>query len=481
MHLLKLAAGAIMLLCAGCGLFPARTDPHPARLPQDEADFARSLAHFAHGIILEQERGPAGQAAALDAFRQAAALDATNALLADLVVGRLWAQGRRQEALDEVLQRCRRRPSEPCHALLASLAEAMDRNALAAEHFGRAAAYGSPAAARWHWLQVRAWIRDGNDRRALRVLRRADPPDGGRAPGFARPFFWGQQLVRVAGEGARAKPYFELALTGATNALERALAHEGIAIAELAGGRTNDARRAVARAVHEAPGNPERIRNFIRFEFATAGAAVTSAWIRAAAAPRPPPGILLALAQLAAAQSDLAGACRWADAARDALVRGGHVPLDAGFYSLHGHLLDEAGRTEEAEALLLEALAAHPGSAQLQNHLAYFWSVHNRRLDEAEALVRRALAQEPDNGAFLDTLGWIHYRQGRYAEALEQLLLAARTEGDDPTVMDHLGDVFLALGRRAEALVYWRRSLRLQPDAAAVREKIRRTSREPAS
>ena len=49
----------------------------PQLLPREDADFSSSLAHFAHGLILDAELGPAGAEAALGAFRQAAALDAT--------------------------------------------------------------------------------------------------------------------------------------------------------------------------------------------------------------------------------------------------------------------------------------------------------------------------------------------------------------------------------------------------------------------
>ncbi len=53
-------------------------------------------------------------------------------------------------------------------------------------------------------------------------------------------------------------------------------------------------------------------------------------------------------------------------------------------------------------------------------------------------------------------------------------MLALRGEGDDPTVLDHAGDVCLALGRRVEALDFWQRSLRQNPEAGDVADKIRR-------
>ncbi len=474
MHFHGLAAGAILLLGAGCGMFPATPAPRADLLPRADAEFSQSLAHFAHGMILDAELGPNGGAAALNAFRQAAVLDATNTLLTHLLAGRLWSQGEHEAALAEVREQIRRHDSGANHALLASLADAAGRHALAAEHFGQAAERQPEGGGEWRALQVRALIRAGDDRQALRVLRRLARP-GRRTPGdFALPFMWGRQLLRSEPEGARARPYFELALACASNATQRAVAHEALASAALLGGDTNGARRAVQRAVRAAPGDPERILNLVRLELAVTGPGATNTWLRAAAARRPEPAPLLALAHVAGARRDFAAACHYAAAARRALERDGAVPLAAGFYTLHANFLDEAGRGAEAEELLIEALAVHPNSAVLQNHLAYFWAVANRRLEEAEALVTRALQRQPESGAFLDTLGWVYYRQARYDEALRQLTLAVRHEGDDPTILDHLGDVYLALGRREEALFFWQRSLRRAPDNASVAEKLRR-------
>jgi Tfp pilus assembly protein PilF len=471
---LKLAAGAIVVLCAGCGLFPASPAPRATFLPREESDFSKSLAHFAHGIILEGELGRSGEAAALAAFRRAADFAATNSLLADLIVGRLWHQGNQEAALAEVQKRCRQMPSEELHALLAGLADAMGRDALAAEHFAEAAEYRSADAPRWRALQARAWIKAGRDRKALGVLQGLARPKRGAPSDFSLPFFWGQQLLRLKPDGTRARPYFELALQCATNARQRAVVYEGLAGVELKGGDTNAARRAVQRAARQDPSDPDPIRNLMRFEIATRGLMITNQWLQAAASDKPDLVAVMALAQFAATRRDFAAACRLCETARRGLVQAKVAPLAVEFYALYANLLDESGRTADAETLLREALDAHPDSALLQNHLAYFWAEQNVRIGEAVLLVKRALAQEPANGAFLDTLGWIYYRQGRYDEALVQLMLALRSEGDDPTVLDHIGDVCLALGRRVEALGFWQRSLRLNPEADDVADKIRR-------
>ncbi|HWP40882.1 MAG TPA: tetratricopeptide repeat protein, partial [Tepidisphaeraceae bacterium] len=83
-----------------------------------------------------------------------------------------------------------------------------------------------------------------------------------------------------------------------------------------------------------------------------------------------------------------------------------------------------------------------------------------RNLDRAEALIRVAVQAEPDNPSYLDSLGWVLYKRGRFAEALRWLEQAAQpAEHADPVVLDHLGDVLYRLNRHADAQRAWEKSL----------------------
>jgi tetratricopeptide (TPR) repeat protein len=93
-------------------------------------------------------------------------------------------------------------------------------------------------------------------------------------------------------------------------------------------------------------------------------------------------------------------------------------------------------------------------------------------LDEAVGLVRRAVELDPDNGAYLDSLGWGYYQQGRHAEARTELERAAELE-EDATIFEHLGDVYRALGETEAARGAYRRALELEADdEATVVEKL---------
>jgi tetratricopeptide (TPR) repeat protein len=94
------------------------------------------------------------------------------------------------------------------------------------------------------------------------------------------------------------------------------------------------------------------------------------------------------------------------------------------------------------------------------------------RLDEAMVLIMKALTIDPDNGAYVDSLGWVYYKQGRYSEALKTIQHAARLVGDDPVVLEHLGDAYCENKLWKEALEEWGKSLKLEPTNDAVKQKI---------
>jgi tetratricopeptide (TPR) repeat protein len=132
-------------------------------------------------------------------------------------------------------------------------------------------------------------------------------------------------------------------------------------------------------------------------------------------------------------------------------------------------------KAEEELRLILQADA---NDATANNNLGYLWADQGKNLEEAERFIRRALEldrqqkkigtavsieDDADNAAFVDSLGWVLFREGRLEEARTWLEKAtALTRGaDDPTVWDHLGDVYFRQQKRAEARSAWQKSLLL--------------------
>jgi Flp pilus assembly protein TadD len=70
-------------------------------------------------------------------------------------------------------------------------------------------------------------------------------------------------------------------------------------------------------------------------------------------------------------------------------------------------------------------------------------------------MISRALKQDPNNGAYQDSLGWVLYRMGKYAEAESCLRKALERVFRDATIHDHLGDVLYRQGKLKDAVTEW--------------------------
>ena len=160
-----------------------------------------------------------------------------------------------------------------------------------------------------------------------------------------------------------------------------------------------------------------------------------------------------------------------------------HALLDSEFFFRYGALAEQAGDLETAARMLRKCIELNPESAaEAYNYLGYMWAEKGVHLPEALELIKRALALDPENGAYLDSLGWVYYRQGNPKAALETLRQAAeRIDPPDPVVFEHLGDVHQSLGQREEALTQWRKALSMEPENAAVRQKIDESLKTSAS
>jgi len=158
------------------------------------------------------------------------------------------------------------------------------------------------------------------------------------------------------------------------------------------------------------------------------------------------------------------------------------------FYFEYGAAAERAGLYDKADELFKKSIDLDPAdAAEACNYLGYMWADQNSHLDEAESYIKRALAADPDNGAYLDSLGWLHYRQGKYEQALAELLSAATTlKGDDPTVFEHIGDTYSMLNQIPKALEYWEKALALDKTNKQLATKIAQaksliSQREPTS
>jgi tetratricopeptide (TPR) repeat protein len=124
-----------------------------------------------------------------------------------------------------------------------------------------------------------------------------------------------------------------------------------------------------------------------------------------------------------------------------------------------GAMYEKMKKIDLAEAEFRKILEINPDSAATMNYLGYMLADRNVKLPEALSLITKALDKEPNNGAYLDSLGWVYFKMNRLQEAEENLRQALIRTPRDGTVHDHMGDVLLKESKVREAISQWQLSL----------------------
>ncbi|HET7437232.1 MAG TPA: tetratricopeptide repeat protein [Thermoanaerobaculia bacterium] len=146
-----------------------------------------------------------------------------------------------------------------------------------------------------------------------------------------------------------------------------------------------------------------------------------------------------------------------------------------------GSAQERSGDRKSAEKTFLGILEKQPQHAQTLNYLGYMWAESGVNLDRAQDMLTRAVSQQPRNGAFIDSLGWLYFRQGKLDLAERYLTDATRLLPRDATVHEHLADVLVRRGEGDRALQLYRLALSLDPDpkeSETLRTKIAELERQ---
>jgi tetratricopeptide (TPR) repeat protein len=157
---------------------------------------------------------------------------------------------------------------------------------------------------------------------------------------------------------------------------------------------------------------------------------------------------------------------KWNDAL-DALAKAEPLstkPDDKGYVEfLRGDLYQHQKMFDQAEAEFRKVLAitspTDPQSAATLNYLGYMNADRGVKLEESLNYVKQALTLDPNNGSYLDSLGWVYFKLGKYDQAEENLTKAESHMNSDPTVQEHLGDLYQKTGRLKLAAAHWERSV----------------------
>lgn len=136
-------------------------------------------------------------------------------------------------------------------------------------------------------------------------------------------------------------------------------------------------------------------------------------------------------------------------------------------------LAERIGKLDVLETYLRRLIELKPDHAHAYNALGYSLADRNVRLDEAAQLVDKALQLAPEDPFILDSKGWVLFRQGDTAGAIDWLKKALAVRAD-PEIAAHLGEVLWVVGRREEALETWDKAAKANPGNEVLAATIKR-------
>jgi tetratricopeptide (TPR) repeat protein len=141
----------------------------------------------------------------------------------------------------------------------------------------------------------------------------------------------------------------------------------------------------------------------------------------------------------------------------------------------------EAKKIDKAADILKGLMKDDPDNPTYPNDLGFIWVDNDMNVDEAEKLVRKALELDEKmrkklleekkideetakkrTASYVDSLGWVLFKQKKYEEAKKALLEAAadQDEAEHIEIWDHLADVQFALGDVKGAIETWTKALK---------------------
>lgn len=134
---------------------------------------------------------------------------------------------------------------------------------------------------------------------------------------------------------------------------------------------------------------------------------------------------------------------------------------------------EKIDRIDVVETNLRRLIVLKPDHAQAYNALGYTLADRTDRLAEARDYIEKALKLSPEDPFILDSMGWVEYRLGHFAQG-QQYLERAFQRRPDPEIAAHLGEVLWAKGDKPAAEKVWRDALHDNPENDELQKVIQK-------
>ena len=130
-----------------------------------------------------------------------------------------------------------------------------------------------------------------------------------------------------------------------------------------------------------------------------------------------------------------------------------------------------------SDSLFTILLRDNINDAMIMNDYAYIIAnrknITSEKLDFALKLSEDAIHIVPDSPEYLDTIGWIYYKFGKYEVALKYLLKSKSLDQNNLIILEHLGDVYYKLEEYNKALNIYNKIIIDSPDNLEIAKKIK--------
>lgn len=136
-------------------------------------------------------------------------------------------------------------------------------------------------------------------------------------------------------------------------------------------------------------------------------------------------------------------------------------------------IYDNSGKFEQCDSTYAEALRLFPNEPLLFNNYAYSLAERNLKLQEALEYSKKAIEKDSVNDSYLDTIGWIYFKLGDFANAEKFVRKAVDMGMASAEVLEHMGDIYYKIGNSELAMVYWKKALEKDPSRISSEKRVR--------
>ena len=143
-------------------------------------------------------------------------------------------------------------------------------------------------------------------------------------------------------------------------------------------------------------------------------------------------------------------------------------------YVLLGEAYNERKMYDKSDEIFDKAIKKSPNNPLILNNYSYYLSLREEKLDLAEKYIKRCLAAEPNSSTYLDTYGWVLYKQGRIQEAIVMVEKAMKNGGgDNPEIVEHMCELLVVSGQLDEAYHICKYAVELTNSGQTSEQKIK--------